>query len=70
MDMDNKVTLTYVSYDENGEEERKIEHTFTTYGYLPDMLRHYRDFLQGVSFNYVSQVYAVKDDGGEIGEEG
>ena len=68
--IDNRVKLTYTSYDEDGDIQREIEHTFSTEGYLPDMLREYKNFLQGVSFNYVQELYAVKDDGGEIGEEG
>lgn len=68
--IDNVVKLTYTSYDEDGDIQREIEHTFSTEGYLPDMLREYKNFLQGVSFNYVQELYAVKDDGGEIGEEG
>lgn len=68
--IDNVVKFSYTSYNEDGDIEREIEHTFSTEGFLPDMLRAYKDFLQGVSFNYVKEIYAVKDDEGEVGEEG
>jgi hypothetical protein len=33
------------------------------------MLYNFKAFLQGVGFNYVSEVYAIKNDGQEVGEE-
>ena len=65
----NEVTFNYKGYDEDGEEAVNIEHSFKTEGFLPDMLRHYKDFLQGVSFNYVKNVYAVKEDDTEVTED-
>jgi len=56
--------------DEDGKIISTIQHKFETEGYLPDMMYNFKSFLQGMGFNYISQVYSVKNDGNEVGEEG
>jgi len=66
----NEVTFTYTSYNEDTEEYLgEVTHSFRTEGYLPEMLYNFKAFLQGAGFNYVSEVYATKNDGQEVGEE-
>jgi len=65
----NEVTLTYTRYDDHGNYLGTVSMDFQTEGYLKDMLAHYKDFLQGVSFNYVKELYAVLDNDEEVGEE-
>ena len=60
----NEVTFNYKGYDEDAREGTL--NTASRLRAFPDMLRHYKDFLQGVSFNYVKNVYAVKEDDTEV----
>ena len=66
-----KTTYTFraATHDEYGDVSTDIEHTFTTEDYLPDVLYHFKSFLQGVGYNYITDVHAVKNDGEEVGEE-
>jgi len=66
--MDN-VTFRIDRYDDDGEYIGHVEHTFQCEGYLSEMLFNFKAFLQGMTFGYVKNVYAVKDDGEEVGEE-
>jgi hypothetical protein len=62
-------TFRATTYDEDGDISTDVEHTFTTEDFLPDVLYHFKSFLQGAGYNYVTDVYAVKNDGNEVGEE-
>jgi len=63
------ITLRCEHTDEDGNVVSTIEHTFETEGYLPDMMYNFKSFLQGMGFNYVTEVYSVKNDGEEVTEE-
>ena len=60
-----KTTYTFQSEGES----HSFTHTFETEDYLPDLLYQFKSFLQGAGYNYITEVYAVKDDGVEVGEE-
>lgn len=66
--MDN-VTFRVERYDDDGTYIGHVEHTFQSEGHLSEMLFNFKAFLQGMTFGYVSSVYAVKNDGQEVGEE-
>ena len=61
------VSTTYET-DEWGV-DTTIEHTFTIEDDLNTVLYHFKSFLQGAGYNYIKNVYAVKDNGEEVGEE-
>jgi hypothetical protein len=63
------ITFRCEHTDEDGNVVGTIQHKFQTEGYLPDMMYNFKSFLQGMGFNYVTEVYAVKNDNTEIGEE-
>ncbi len=65
----NEVTLTYTRYDWDGNYEGTVTMDFQTEGDLKDMLFHYKNFLQGVSFNYVKELHAILDNDEVVGEE-
>lgn len=67
--MNTTYTFRATTYDEDGEVSTDVEHIFTTEDFLPDVLYHFKSFLQGAGYNYVSGVYAEKNDGEEVGEE-
>lgn len=67
--MNDFITLRCEHTDEDGHVVSTIEHTFETEGYLPDMMYNFKSFLQGMGFNYVTEVYSVKNDGEEVTEE-
>lgn len=63
------VRYTSETYDEDGNTTSSSTVMFTTEGSLQDHLYNFKSFLQGAGFNYVKEVYAVKNDGSEVGEE-
>ncbi len=63
------VKFTAETYDEDGNKTTSSHQMFVTEGDLHDYLYHFKSFLQGAGFNYVDNVYAVKSDGKEVGEE-
>jgi hypothetical protein len=65
----NTIIFRSETYDEDGNLTGTIEHTFESEGYLSEMMYNFKSFLQGMGFNYVSEVYSVKNDGEEVGEE-
>lgn len=67
--MNDYITFKCEHTDEDGNVVSTIQHKFQTEGYLPDMMYNFKSFLQGMGFNYVTEVYAVKNDNTEIGEE-
>ena len=67
--MNDYITFRCEHTDEDGNVTGTIEHTFETEGYLPDLMYNFKSFLQGMGFNYISEVYCTENDGGEIGEE-
>ena len=57
------------TFDEEGNKTSSSTVMFTTDGSLQDHLYNFKSFLQGAGFNYVTNVYAIKSDGSEVGEE-
>ena len=56
----------------NDDEERllNIDHTVHLEdAHLSELLYAFKSFLQAAGYNYVKEVYAVKEDGVEVGEE-
>ena len=66
--MESVVEFIVNNYDEDGSHIGEVRHKFTTEDYLPDMLYHFKCFLQGAGYNYVDNVYVIKSDGVEVGE--
>lgn len=63
------VTYKVETYDDEGKVTTSTQQMFLTEGDLTDHLYHFKSFLQGAGFNYVDNVYAIKSDGNEVGEE-
>ena len=55
--------------DEDDTVVGSVEYRFQTDGHLSDMLYNFKTFLQSCGYNYVTNVYAIKSDGQEVGEE-
>lgn len=53
----------------DGEIDGYTEHVFQTEGCLQDMVDNFKDFLVAMTFTYVEQVVAIKDDGNEVASE-
>lgn len=56
----------------NDDEERllNIDHTVHLEdAHLSELLYAFKSFLQAAGYNYVKEVYAVNEDGVEVGEE-
>ena len=67
-----KTTLRFqmTTYEEDGTLSNDIDHTTEMEcEYLPEVLYAFKSFLQGAGFNYVDNVYVIKSDGEELGEE-
>jgi len=62
-------TFSVTTHDEDGDISTDVKHTFTTEDFLPDVLYNFKSFLQGAGYNFVKEVYVVKEDGVEVGEE-
>ncbi len=62
-------TFRYTTHSPSGQELQDIEHVVSTEDFLPEVLYHFKSFLQGVGYNYVSNVYAEKNNGEKVGEE-
>ena len=67
--MNDYITFRCEHTDEDGNVVGTIQHKFQTEGSLSDMMYNFKSFLQGMGFNYVTEVYCVKSDGEEVGEE-
>lgn len=68
--MSTTLRLQMISSTDEDEYQKDIDHTVTLEDeYLPEMLYHMKTFLQGAGFNYVENLYAIKSDGEEVGEE-
>jgi|TARA_B110000858_G_C17769663_1_gene458917 hypothetical protein len=64
-----EVTFRVDRWDDDGNYLGSTEQKFMTEGYLVDMNQNYLDFLRGMSFGYVDDVIAIKNDGVEVGTE-
>lgn len=67
--MISNLELKYTTHDEDGMPSGIVQHQIYTEDYLPDVLYAFKSFLQGAGFNYVDNVYVIKSDGVEVGEE-
>mgnify|MGYP000391327091 CR=1 FL=1 len=67
--METVIEFRASSYDDEGHFIGEVVHKFSTEDYLPDVLYHFKSFLQGAGYNYVDNVYVIKSDGVEVGEE-
>lgn len=65
----NEITFRVDRYNMDGEIDGYTEHVFQTEGCLQDMVDNFKDFLVAMTFTYVEQVVAIKDDGNEIASE-
>ena len=63
------VTAKVDTYDDEGKVTTSTQQLFVTAGDLHDHLYHFKSFLQGAGFNYVDNVFVIKNDGNEVGEE-
>lgn len=66
----NEITFSYWEYDKHG---TKVQVIRTLRGpeteTLPNILREFSYFLNGLTFTYVDKIVAVKDDGRETSSE-